>query len=147
MAPTLKDMATWTDVIGHAQLRSFVDDEGNFWLEQKRLQADQGGKTGAQRAQRRMGVRRSRGFIYRAHADRRRDLYTFGGDKEILEKRRLIGQLNGCAAQEPGECSPRRPFHEEAGCQCKARTEEGNWSGQISREACNEAKVGLVCGY
>jgi hypothetical protein len=61
MAPTLKDMATWTDVIGHAQLRSFVDDEGNFWLEQKRLQADQGGKTGAQRAQRRMGVRRSRG--------------------------------------------------------------------------------------
>jgi hypothetical protein len=34
MAPTLNDMASWTDVIGHAQLRSFVDDEGNFWLEQ-----------------------------------------------------------------------------------------------------------------
>jgi hypothetical protein len=34
MAPTLKDMATWTDTIGHAQLRSFVDDDGNFWLEQ-----------------------------------------------------------------------------------------------------------------
>ena len=34
MASKLKDMATWTDLIGHAQLRSFVDDEGHFWLEQ-----------------------------------------------------------------------------------------------------------------
>ena len=34
MAPKLKDMATWTELIGHAQLRSFVDDEGHFWLEQ-----------------------------------------------------------------------------------------------------------------
>jgi hypothetical protein len=24
----------WTDLIGHAQLRSFVDGEGHFWLEQ-----------------------------------------------------------------------------------------------------------------
>ena len=30
----LNDMATWTELIGHAQLRSFVDDEGHFWLEQ-----------------------------------------------------------------------------------------------------------------
>jgi hypothetical protein len=30
----LKDMATWTEFVGHAQLRSFVDDEGHFWLEQ-----------------------------------------------------------------------------------------------------------------
>jgi hypothetical protein len=34
MAASLKDMATWTDLIGHAQLRSFVDEDGNFWLEQ-----------------------------------------------------------------------------------------------------------------
>jgi hypothetical protein len=34
MAPKLKDMATWTELIGHAQLRFFVDDEGHFWLEQ-----------------------------------------------------------------------------------------------------------------
>jgi hypothetical protein len=30
----LNDVATWTELIGHAQLRSFVDDEGHFWLEQ-----------------------------------------------------------------------------------------------------------------
>ena len=34
MAPTLKDMSTWTGRIGHDGLRSFTDDEGNFWLEQ-----------------------------------------------------------------------------------------------------------------
>jgi len=34
VAQTLKDMSTWTELIGHAQLRSFVDDEGHFWLEQ-----------------------------------------------------------------------------------------------------------------
>jgi hypothetical protein len=44
MAPTLKDMATWTDVIGHAQLRSFVDDEGNFWLEQNASKQTKGAK-------------------------------------------------------------------------------------------------------
>jgi hypothetical protein len=33
MDPMLNDMATWTELIGHAQLRSFVDDEGYFWLE------------------------------------------------------------------------------------------------------------------
>jgi hypothetical protein len=31
---TLKDMSTWIELIGHAQLRSFVDDDGHFWLEQ-----------------------------------------------------------------------------------------------------------------
>jgi hypothetical protein len=34
MAPMLNDMATWTVLIGHAQLRSFVDNEEHFWLEQ-----------------------------------------------------------------------------------------------------------------
>jgi hypothetical protein len=34
MAPTLKGMSIWTELIGPAQLRSFVDDDGNFWLEQ-----------------------------------------------------------------------------------------------------------------
>jgi hypothetical protein len=34
VARTLKDMSTWTELIGRAQLRSFVDDDGHFWLEQ-----------------------------------------------------------------------------------------------------------------
>jgi hypothetical protein len=34
VARTLNDMSTWTEPIGHAQLRSFVDDDGHFWLEQ-----------------------------------------------------------------------------------------------------------------
>ena len=47
--------------------------------------------------------------------------------------------------QEPGQCrNSRRTFYEEAGGKRETRTEEGNWSRQISREACNEAKVGLA---
>jgi hypothetical protein len=34
VARTLNDMSTWTDLIGHAQLRSFADGDGHFWLEQ-----------------------------------------------------------------------------------------------------------------
>ena len=34
VALTLKDMSTWTELIGHAQLRSLLDDDGHFWLEQ-----------------------------------------------------------------------------------------------------------------
>jgi hypothetical protein len=34
VALTLRDMSTWTELIGHAQLRSFVDDDRHFWLEQ-----------------------------------------------------------------------------------------------------------------
>jgi hypothetical protein len=34
MDPRLEDMSTWTEITGHGQLRSFVDNEGNFWLEQ-----------------------------------------------------------------------------------------------------------------
>ncbi len=30
----MKDMNSWTDRIGHARLRSFVADDGHFWLEQ-----------------------------------------------------------------------------------------------------------------
>jgi len=43
-----------------------------------------------------------------------------------------------------GSAAAPAPFCEEAGRQCKARTEEGNWSGQIIREACNETEVGLA---
>ena len=32
--PTLKHMNTWTDRLGHSNLRCFTDDEGHFWLEQ-----------------------------------------------------------------------------------------------------------------
>ena len=34
MAPKLTDMSTWTGRTGHDGLRSFTDDDGNFWLEQ-----------------------------------------------------------------------------------------------------------------
>ena len=35
MAPTLRDMSSWTGRTGHDGLRSFTDDEsGTFWLEQ-----------------------------------------------------------------------------------------------------------------
>ena len=32
--PTLNDMKTWRDRLGHSGLRSFTDAEGHFWLEQ-----------------------------------------------------------------------------------------------------------------
>jgi len=44
MTPKLKDMATWTELIGHAQLRSFVDEEGHFWLEQNSSKQSKWGK-------------------------------------------------------------------------------------------------------
>jgi len=44
MAPKLKDMATWTELTGHAQLRSFVDEEGHFWLEQNSSKQSKWGK-------------------------------------------------------------------------------------------------------
>jgi uncharacterized protein (DUF3820 family) len=44
MAPKLNDMATWTELIGHVQLRSFVDDEGHFWLEQNCSKQSKWGK-------------------------------------------------------------------------------------------------------
>jgi hypothetical protein len=31
---TLKDMSTWTERLGHSQLRTFTDPAGHFWLEQ-----------------------------------------------------------------------------------------------------------------
>jgi len=34
MPPTLKEMKTWTGGTGHDRLRSFTDENGNFWLEQ-----------------------------------------------------------------------------------------------------------------
>jgi hypothetical protein len=44
IAPKLKDMATWTGLIGHAQLRCFVDEEGRFWLEQNSSKQSKRGK-------------------------------------------------------------------------------------------------------
>jgi hypothetical protein len=44
MAPKLKGMATWTGLIGHAQLRCFVDEEGRFWLEQNSSKQSKRGK-------------------------------------------------------------------------------------------------------
>lgn len=32
--PTLTDLTTWTDRLGHSRLRTFTDGEGRFWIEQ-----------------------------------------------------------------------------------------------------------------
>jgi hypothetical protein len=32
--PEFKDMETWTEHLGHSQLRCFTDKDGHFWLEQ-----------------------------------------------------------------------------------------------------------------
>ncbi len=34
MAPKLTDMSTWNGRTGQYSLRSYTDEEGNFWLEQ-----------------------------------------------------------------------------------------------------------------
>jgi hypothetical protein len=34
MVPGPRDMSTWTDRLVHSKLRTFVDAEGHFWLEQ-----------------------------------------------------------------------------------------------------------------
>ena len=34
MAPKLTDMSTWTGRTGHDGLRSFISEDGTFWLEQ-----------------------------------------------------------------------------------------------------------------
>jgi hypothetical protein len=40
----LKDMNTWTDHLGHSGLRSFIDPEGHFWLEQNKAKASKWAK-------------------------------------------------------------------------------------------------------
>ena len=32
--PDFKDIKTWTEHLGHLRLRSFIDEDGNLWLEQ-----------------------------------------------------------------------------------------------------------------
>ena len=34
LMPLLTDMKTWTERLGHSNLRSFTDKDGHFWLEQ-----------------------------------------------------------------------------------------------------------------
>jgi hypothetical protein len=43
-APTLNDMATWTDRLGHSRLRTFTDKEGRFWIEQNSSKNSRWGK-------------------------------------------------------------------------------------------------------
>ncbi len=63
-------MSTWTEITGHGQLRSFVDNEGNFWLEQNASKRTKWGKLSGKGARSRMGVCWSRGFIHWPHVDR-----------------------------------------------------------------------------
>ena len=44
MAAKLTDMSTWTGRTGADGLRSFTDDEGNFWLEQNAMKASKWAK-------------------------------------------------------------------------------------------------------
>jgi hypothetical protein len=37
-------METWTDRLGHSGLRSFMDKEGHFWLEQNAAKASKWGR-------------------------------------------------------------------------------------------------------
>ena len=30
--PELKNIKTWTESLGHSKLRSFMDEQGRFWL-------------------------------------------------------------------------------------------------------------------
>ena len=48
MAPTLNDMTTWTGRTGHDQLRSFVTEEGTFWLEQNAQKTSKWSKLASQ---------------------------------------------------------------------------------------------------
>jgi hypothetical protein len=35
----LKDIKSWTDRLGHSKLRTFMDEEGHFWIEQNAAKA------------------------------------------------------------------------------------------------------------
>lgn len=37
--PELNNMKTWSEHLGHSRLRSFIDEEGHFWLEQNSSKA------------------------------------------------------------------------------------------------------------
>jgi len=41
---TLKDMGTWTERLGHSELRTLTDEEGHFWLEQNTAKASKWAK-------------------------------------------------------------------------------------------------------
>jgi hypothetical protein len=42
--PSLEDMKTWRDRLGHSGLRSFTDSEGHLWLEQNPAKASRWAK-------------------------------------------------------------------------------------------------------
>ena len=43
-APKLTDMSTWTGRVGKDGLRSFTEDDGNFWLEQNAMKTSKWAK-------------------------------------------------------------------------------------------------------
>ena len=44
----LKNMRTWTERLGHSKLRTFIDSEGHFWLEQNAAKASKWAKLARQ---------------------------------------------------------------------------------------------------
>lgn len=44
MKPSFKDMKSWSDRLGHSNLRTFTDEEGHFWLEQNTAKASKWAK-------------------------------------------------------------------------------------------------------
>jgi hypothetical protein len=89
VAQTLKDMSTWTELIGHAQLRSFVDDEGHFWLEQNAAKKTKWAKL-ARDGHDVAWEFSGRGGSYTGRMLIDGAVHPVGGDKEVLETRWLI---------------------------------------------------------
>jgi hypothetical protein len=42
--PEFKDIRSWIEHLGHSRLRSFIDDDGHFWLEQNSAKASKWAK-------------------------------------------------------------------------------------------------------
>ena len=82
--PELGDMKTWTERLGHTRLRSFIDKNGHFWLEQNPAKASKWAELARAGHDDHLGIRGSWWSIYRPHADRQRDLYAVGGDQEVF---------------------------------------------------------------
>jgi hypothetical protein len=46
--PSLKDMKSWRDQLGHSGLRSFTDSEGHLWVEQNAVKSSRWAKLARQ---------------------------------------------------------------------------------------------------
>jgi hypothetical protein len=87
----LDDIKTWTDRTGQANLRSFMDKDGNFWLEQNPKKALSRPSSRAKVMSWLGSLRRVAGIADACWSTAK--VYAVGGDKEVLEIVRLAGFL------------------------------------------------------